>query len=95
MSAVERRHHLFQSSTYITVVREGVLHVEIAQAWLFREALWCQEIPDSITRDGRDLDVAFAGQTFEVEIGQSKRHAKFDGKCALSCPAISIEFAEE
>jgi hypothetical protein len=46
-------------------------------------------------RNGRDLDVAFEGQTLEIEIGQTKRHAKLSGKSALSGSAVSIELAEE
>ena len=95
MRAVEPGHHLFKPSTHVSVVREGVLHIEIGQARLFREALWRQKIPDSIARDGRDLDIALAGQTLEIEIGETKRDTEFDGKGSLSGPAISIELAEE
>ena len=48
-----------------------------------------------VARNGRDLDVALAGQTLEIEIGQTKRHTKFGGKRALSGSAISIELAQE
>jgi hypothetical protein len=57
--------------------------------------LWCQKIPDSITRDGRDLDIALTGQTLEIEIGQTECDSKFDRKGPLSGPAISIKLAEE
>ena len=95
MGAIKLRHHLFEPDTHVTIVREGVLHVEIGQSRFFGETLWRQEISDSITRDGRDLDVAFAGQTLQIEIGQTKRNTKFGRKSALSGPAISIELAQE
>lgn len=72
-----------------------MLHIEMGQARLFREALRRQEISVSIARDRRDLDVALAGQTLEVEIGQTERDTKFGGQCALSGSAISIKFAEK
>jgi hypothetical protein len=72
-----------------------MLHIEMGQARLFREALRRQEISVSIARGSRDLDVALAGQTFEVEISQAERDTKFGGKNTLRGPAISIELAEE
>jgi hypothetical protein len=46
-------------------------------------------------RDGRDLDIALAGQTLEIEISQAEGNTEFDGKGALSGPTISVELAEE
>ena len=72
-----------------------MLHVLIGQARFFSKPLWRQEIPDSIARDSRDLDIALMGQTLEIEIGQTKRDTELNGKGALSGPAISIELAEK
>jgi hypothetical protein len=46
-------------------------------------------------RDSRDLDIALAAQTLEIEIGQTECHTKFDRKGTLGGSAISIELVEE
>jgi hypothetical protein len=57
--------------------------------------LWREEIPDSVTWDSRDLDIALAGQALEIEIGQTEGDTELGGESTLRGPAISIEFVKE
>ena len=56
--------------------------------------MWGQQIADSIARDGSDLDAAFDGKPFQIQISKAKSNTKLRGKRTLSRFTVSIEFTQ-
>ena len=95
MGAAKAGHHLLDPLTHIPVVRERVLHIEIGQSGLFCESLRSQQILDAIARDSGDLNIALAGQTLEIQVGQAKRHAELCRERTLGHAGIPLDFGEQ
>src|SRR2546425_8327424 len=68
--------HDLQALPYVTVIRQGVLHVEIRETRFLGHSTWGQEIFDAVPGDRCDLDVALAGQALEVQVGKAERDIK-------------------
>ena len=61
--------HDFQASPHVTVIRQGILHVEIREAGLLGHSSGSEQVLDALPRDGGDLDVALPSQALEVQVG--------------------------
>jgi len=64
------RQHVFETPPHIPVIRQRILHVLVGQPRLFGEPLRGQQITDTVARNARDFDLAFAGKTLQIQVGQ-------------------------
>ena len=53
-----------------------------------------QEVANAITRNGRDLDVAFTGKTLQIQIRQPEGNSEFARKRALLTVGLRIVAGE-
>jgi hypothetical protein len=54
-----------------------------------------QEVFDPISGNGRDFDIALAGEALDVKVRQPERDAKAFGQRPLSDTAIFLNFTEK
>src|SRR2546422_5026528 len=91
----QSRQHDFQASPHVPVIRQGILQVEIRETGFLGHPPWGEEVFDAVPWNRCDLDIAFAGQALEIEVGQAKRDAEFFSKRALCDSSVLLNLIEE